>query len=572
MKAATTAALLLVAAFAVVLAWLPAYGAETSDYGTLGIGAVAAGACLLASRRQPDRRRRRGLLLLMGAVLAWTAGEGAWTVYELALGQATPFPSWADAGFLLAIPFAAGAMFALGPPLERTTRLRVAVDGLIIACCTLFIGWAFVLGPVYRASASTDTALVALAYPIGDILVLAALLHAAARAPRSERSLWWLLALGIAGWTVSDSAFAFTTANETYVSGLWVDVGWFAAFAFIGAAAASQMQPAPADPASAAPRPGWMLPMALSILATAVAAGLELWNHDLEEVLVWVGLAFVGLVLGRQALAQAEVRRIERRAMAAESLHDRMRFQSRFLNAAAHEMATPLTPLRMDVHRLATDLRQRDRPDAAARLDQTVAGIQRQVDRLVRVVDDLSHAANLHDGGFDLRPRASDLAVVVRETLEAERPAAARGGVHVEAAVPPALEALVDPGAMAEALRRMVAFALARCQGGGTVRVELLAVGAAARLAVQDSHPVEDPLLLQDLFAGLGNSSAGMPGGGLGLHVSHGIIQRHGGTLTASDTAVGLALVALVPLRADPRAPAPDAPDTGFPDAPAPKA
>lgn len=559
-KLAAGIGLALVSAFAASLWALPSARRDVSDVGTVAVGLLATVCLLYSADRQPHGRRRNGLFLLMWAVLAWTVGECTWSLYELVLHQETPFPSLADVGYLASIPLFVAAAFVLGPPLEQASRLRVALDGLIMACCTLFIAWVFVLGPVYAASTDSEASLLAgLAYPVGDLLIAGAVLHSASRAPAAQRTFWWFMAAAVALWTASDSAFAYTTANGTYSSGLLLDVGWFAALVCMALAGLTHVRlPAPNGPQESLRRPSWIPPMVASVAATVVAAGVEWRTHNLEEILVWVGLVFVALVLARQAVAQTEIRRIERATMQAQAAHDRVAFQARFLNAAAHELATPLTPLRMDLHRLGRELKHVAEPSLETRMEETLVGIRRQVERLVGVVDDLARSAQYQDGAPPIDVQPADLVAVLRQAVDAEADLARRNRIHVDADLPPSLPSACDPAAMQDAVRRLIVFAVLRSAPGATIHLRLRRGVEEAELDIRDESTDTEPP--GDLFDGLGNSGAGTPAGGMGLHLSHGIIHSHGGRLRAQrGVPNGLVLSATLPLA---QKPPPEAPLT----------
>lgn len=551
----------LVTAFAASLWYFPQHAQQVSDVGTVGVGLAVCVAVLVSAERQKDRRRRRGLWFLMWSMASWTLGQAVWTAYELGLKQETPFPSMADVWYLVAVPLFAVALLELAPRVERSTRLRVGLDGLIMGCCTLFIAWAFVLGPVYHASRDKTVDLAAgLTYPLADILLVSLLLHGATRAPWSDRGAWWALAIALGGWSASDFFFAYATANDTYASGEIMDSGWFAALAFTGAAAvlmARRPDDAIAADVAGAHRsqaPGWAFPLGLAGLATAAGAWIQVRDQHLDAVLVWLGIAFVLLILARQAVVFLEVRSAERRTEAAQATEAQRQFEARFLNAAAHEMATPLTPLRMDVHRLSSQLKAVAGP-ALAPLEQTLAGIRRHVDRLAAVVEDLNRAASMQGGIMQFHPTPTDLAQIVRAAQSAEKERAQRRGVHVDLHVPPSFVAEVDPEAMVDAVRRMLGFAIQRSERDGTVSVRLHAYGLSALVTVADANPATEAVDFGNLFSGFANAAAGGPDGGLGLQISHGIIAGHGGSLSATkDLGPGVALVAQVPTVRLPRA------------------
>jgi hypothetical protein len=85
---------------------------------------IAAAACAWTASRSKGRFRR-GWALIAASAASWCIGEVVWSLYEVVLGVATPFPSPADAGFLVAVPLAiAGMLFFWTAPRGTAQRWR----------------------------------------------------------------------------------------------------------------------------------------------------------------------------------------------------------------------------------------------------------------------------------------------------------------------------------------------------------------------------------------------------------------------------------------------------------------
>lgn len=213
---------------------------------------AATAACLLAVAAWRRGGAAREFWLLLGAACAsWTLAEAVWAVYDLGLGG-VPSPSWADAGYLGAVPLAVAA-FLRHPGIADGSpgrRWRGVLDGLTVAGAGLLLSWTVVLGPVARASdMSTLGGLVAVAYPVGDVVLLVlVVMTVRSMSGRSGAGLWAVLA-GLVCMAVSDTVYAYLTEVRSYASGGVVDVGWIAAYLAIGAGAFLSEPVAPAGPA-----------------------------------------------------------------------------------------------------------------------------------------------------------------------------------------------------------------------------------------------------------------------------------------------------------------------------------
>ncbi len=267
-------------------------------------------ACLRRARR--DVVARRAWLLLGTSLLTWTAGGVAWAVYEVHLGREVPFPSIADVGYLLAVPFAIAALLSFpGTRSTGTARLRPLLDGGIAAGALLFISWATVLGPVFHeGSGSVLAQVIAPAYPACDVLTATLALLTLARARGERRVTMAMIAGGMAIVALADSSFTWFTAHGSYVTGNLFDIGYVAGYLLIGVAA---LRPVSAEPEADIKLLGparWSqaLPYLPLLVGIPLAVVLQVRDAQVGPFLFYDGLFVVAAVLGRQLVSlQANV-------------------------------------------------------------------------------------------------------------------------------------------------------------------------------------------------------------------------------------------------------------------------
>ncbi|MGA2925148.1 MAG: EAL domain-containing protein [Solirubrobacteraceae bacterium] len=274
------------------------------DLGELAAALAAAPACWLAARRESGRIAG-GWRLLGASALSWAIGEAIWSWYEVVIGRDVPFPSPADAGFLLSVPLALAAMSVFfTAPLGLTSRLRAGVDALIVATATLLISWMTVLGPAYGGRTGDLLAqAISLAYPLGDVVIVSAVVIVAGRSRAIQRvPLAWIGAAMLA-LAVSDSAFAYLTQAGSYGTSQLIDTGWVVGYLTLALAALK-----PQDN-SRRPRrhERTMLPYlpvlgALAILAVRTLQG----TNPLSQLGRWNALAVALFVVVRQMLTLRE--------------------------------------------------------------------------------------------------------------------------------------------------------------------------------------------------------------------------------------------------------------------------
>jgi diguanylate cyclase (GGDEF)-like protein len=197
---------------------------------------VSAGlACLLKARGAGPERQ--AWLAIAAAVLCWGASEVYWTVF-LVDDPSPPYPSPADVGYLAFYPLAAAGILLLVRARARELDWRLWMDGLIAALGTAALGAAGIFEFVAdRAGGSPVQVATTLAYPIGDILMLALVVGVVALTRWRPGRTWSLLLLGLAALVVADVAYTLQTTDASLPGGDWIEPIYLLAAACIGAAA-----------------------------------------------------------------------------------------------------------------------------------------------------------------------------------------------------------------------------------------------------------------------------------------------------------------------------------------------
>src|SRR5215218_7831391 len=221
------------------------------------------------------------VLLGMG-IVSWVLGQAIFTYYEWALRQPPPLPSLADVGYLSVQPFLLlGILLLPALPVPVASRTRLALDGLMIMTAAVTFSWYFVLGPVMRQGTETVLAkVVATAYPLADIVLIACLVILASRPEEQTlRPAVRLLALGLTLIVVADSNFAYWSLHDAYATGTLPDVGWSLGYMLV-ALGAFAARPAPSEEETTSSEPG-DTPSTVSTLTEQ-----RVWTSLLPYVLV----------------------------------------------------------------------------------------------------------------------------------------------------------------------------------------------------------------------------------------------------------------------------------------------
>ncbi|MFJ3792557.1 putative bifunctional diguanylate cyclase/phosphodiesterase [Kitasatospora sp. NPDC090091] len=175
--------------------------------------------------------------LLALANLSFTAGEVVQVIQMQFLHLGSPFPSVAD-GFYLAeyLLYAAGVLAFIRWRTAHQDRAGV-LDALILTMGLALLAWIYLILPYARNPDLTwFQKAVSIAYPLGDVVVLALLLRLLVPRGGGGRALQ-LLAVGTVGLLISDILYGLILLHGNWHIGTPVDLGWAAFYTAWGAAA-----------------------------------------------------------------------------------------------------------------------------------------------------------------------------------------------------------------------------------------------------------------------------------------------------------------------------------------------
>lgn len=212
----------------------------------------------------------------------------------------------------------------------------------------------------------------------------------------------------------------------------------------------------------------------------------------------------------------------------AEALEQGESIRRQLLSDLSHELRTPLSNLRGYVEALE---------DGVFALDAaTAAALRRQVERLGRLVADLSLLNSLEAGEVPVVPEPVDLVAVVRDSVSAFRARFEERGVALALDAPPALEARADANRTAQVLENLLDNALRHTPAGGRVTVRVGSDDAFHRVEVRDSGPgvpeAQREAVFRRLFRGDPARGAGHgEGSGIGLTIARELVTRQGGAI-----------------------------------------
>lgn len=212
----------------------------------------------------------------------------------------------------------------------------------------------------------------------------------------------------------------------------------------------------------------------------------------------------------------------------------------------AHDLNTPLTVMRGGLEAMLDGTFQ-PTPARLTRLND-------QAGRMARLVADLRLVAQADSGELPLHPRPVAVAELLGEAAQAFAGVARQCGSEVRLDAPPDLTVSADPDRLRQVLDNLIGNALSHAPGT-PVMLRARAEAGGVTMQVQDAGPGVSPQDLPHLFerlyradpsrqaTGL-NATTGLAtglgaGSGLGLSISRGIVQAHGGHITARNISAG---------------------------------
>ncbi len=213
------------------------------------------------------------------------------------------------------------------------------------------------------------------------------------------------------------------------------------------------------------------------------------------------------------------------------------RRKDEFLATLAHELRNPLAPIRQ----AASIARNENATEAQRRWSNNV--IERQVQHMSLLLDDLLDVSRITHGTLQLRRQQTDLQSVVGAAVETARPLIDERQHRLTVDVPENLHVYGDPLRLAQVLSNLLTNAAKYTHPRGAIRVVAEEVGGELVMSVEDSGigiAAEDLSRVFGMFAQLRSAQDHAAGGlGIGLALAKGIVDLHGGRIEATSGGPG---------------------------------
>ena len=230
---------------------------------------------------------------------------------------------------------------------------------------------------------------------------------------------------------------------------------------------------------------------------------------------------------------------VQRRQLLADQLAEEGKRKDQFLAVLAHELRNPLAPVLP-----ALDILRQERTDPDERR-WAIDMIGRQVGQMSRLIEDLLEVSRISCGKISLENSVVDLVVVAHRAISVVRPQLQNS--HHQLTVqesPQPILLMGDPLRLEQIITNLLGNAAKYTEPGGLIRLELSRDHEHAVLKVRDNGiGIPSPMLdkIFEMFTQVDTSIArpAQRGLGIGLALVRGLVQLHGGTVTASSAGLG---------------------------------
>lgn len=295
-------------------------------------------------------------------------------------------------------------------------------------------------------------------------------------------------------------------------------------------------------------------------VALLVARAMANWSDALREDVRRMGVAGAApahtdrVPAEFRALADELAQTQERLASARERERRLEESRRELVSWVSHDLRTPLAGMRAMAEALEDGMAE----DPA----RYHTRIRHEVDRMVRMVDDLFELSRIHAGLLQVDPEPVLLGDLVSEAVAGADPVARRGQVRVDGAVEPGLEVVADPAGLARVLANLVSNAVRHTPAEGLVEVAGRSCAPWVEVSVTDQcgglSEEERARVFDMAWRGSEartHAADTLQGAGMGLAIVRGIVEAHHGSVAVDNVGAGCRFRVLLPALAAPPPP-----------------
>lgn len=257
-------------------------------------------------------------------------------------------------------------------------------------------------------------------------------------------------------------------------------------------------------------------------------ASFEIWKVEMAGISrKWShGDLYAANDLRRSALENDLARQVRREQQAVRTRDD-------LVAVVSHDLRNPMTVISMLCGMMQKSFSS-DGPHASRRIATAIETMQQAAGRMSTLLDDLLDTSKIDAGRYTISPKTLDVGQIFEETQALLMPLALNKNISIAFESEPELKIHADPERLFQVLSNLVGNAIKFTPRLGTVGVHAAAGGNEIVFTVKDDGEGIPAEQLPHVFERYWTMKEGNPNGtGLGLYITQGIVEAHGGRIEA---------------------------------------
>lgn len=534
------------------------------------IPGTALGMSILVLKSQLHTPLARTFFYLTLTLSFFFIAEQIWTVYEYFL-FIDPYPSIADIFYVLTYPFFALFLFSYLKPVRKQISKQIICFSIVLS--SMFILPVFMTTYELNSESNVFEFIMALAYPLGDAILLIPAIVGILFFFRGERNYFWgAMLIGIVLTVVADVMFTFLDSIEAYEGGNPIEIGWLSAYLFWAFACYEYKKNSTKinnldkkshklDSIDYTTIRKIVIPLTISVIILVV--GIAVFNlnnlNSVEEnssqtfqYMTYIVFGVIGVFLtimiivfknlGR--LVTLRTKELQEKQYLIEEQYTKLqqveREKGEFLAMITHELKTPLVPIKGYAELLLSEKLGKLEEGQKKRIEI----INKSSDTLLKLINDLLDNQKIELGKLKLVIDKLNLGDIITETLEKFKQVLSAKSINISTNIKNNIFVNGDRIRIEQVLQNIILNAVDFLpEKDAKLDVVLSSDENYATVSIRDNGigiPPDKITKLFDRFYQIDASYTREHGGsGLGLSICKAIIDKHDGTIGAHSEGKG---------------------------------
>ena len=212
-----------------------------------------------------------------------------------------------------------------------------------------------------------------------------------------------------------------------------------------------------------------------------------------------------------------------------------MRARDELVAVVSHDLRNPMTVISMLCGMMQKAFSS-DGPHTSRRISSAIDTMQQAAGRMNVLLEDLLDTSKIEAGRYTVKPVALDVSQMFEEAYSLLAPLAMEKGIDLSFNAEPGLQIHADPERLFQVLSNLIGNAIKFTPRQGNIGISALSNGEEIVFSVRDSGEGIAPDQLPHVFDRYWTQTENNPtGSGLGLYITQGIVQAHGGRIEAES-------------------------------------